>query len=287
VKLPSFDHTTGVLCGCLTLLIALIEVDDGDYGGFLVEGSSHIIQCLKISPWSGEVSPTANGNDKAVVDLIGSIFDGFISSPLASGLPPICCDKVSRHLAFNVIRSAVAQACSGGIGYRILSQNINGIIANVSPTLRHRWGQNAPVDERSHSSRNANSVRYSGLKNQGCTCYMNSVLQQLFMMPALCKNLCSAKVPTIIRSSGGRKGSALVGKSILVHWENGNKYEAMVSCYNEVTGMHTINYCPIKVITPALGHHHQQQPMQGIDISNLPLDLPEEYTLTTGRPGKE
>jgi hypothetical protein len=27
--------------------------------------------------------------------------------------------------------------------------------------------------------------------------------------------------------------------------------------------------------------------MQAIDVSNLPLDLPEEYTLTAGRPGKE
>ena len=292
------DHSTGVLCGCLKLLIALIEVDHGDYGGFLVEGSSHIIKCLNIIPWSGEVSSTAggqwelesmSGKDKAVVDLIGSIFDGFISSPLASGSPPICCDKVSRQLAFDVI-SAAAQACSGGTGYRILSQKINGIIANVSPTLRHRWGQNATVDDRCSSSRNANSVRYSGLKNQGCTCYMNSVLQQLFMMPALRKSLCSAKIPTIVRSSGGgsvAKGSALVGKKILVHWENGNKYDATVSCYNEVTGMHTINYCPIKIITSALGHHHQQQPMHAIDVSNLPLDLPEEYTLTAGRPGKE
>jgi ubiquitin carboxyl-terminal hydrolase 9/24 len=226
-------------------------------------------------------------NDKAVVDLMGSIFDGFISSARSSGLPPICCDKVSRQLAFNVI-SAAAQACGAGTGYCILSQKINGIIANVAPSLRHRWGQNASVDDRASTSRNTNSVRYSGLKNQGCTCYMNSVLQQLFMMPALRKNLCSAEIPTIIRSSGGgaiAKGDALVGKKIAVQWENGNKYDAVVARYEIATGMHTINYYPIQLASGVDNNHQHQQ--FGFDISAQPRDLPEEYTLTEGRPGKE
>jgi ubiquitin carboxyl-terminal hydrolase 9/24 len=290
------DHTTGVLCGCLKLLITLIEVQDDDGGGFLVEGSRHVMQSLNIRPWSDEFSAKNCGqwepdsmsdNDKAVVDLMGSIFDGFISSALSSGLPPICCDKVSRQLAFNVI-SAAAQACGAGTGYCILSQKINGIIANVAPSLRHRWGQNASVDDRASTSRNTNSVRYSGLKNQGCTCYMNSVLQQLFMMPALRKNLCSAEVPTIIRSSGGgaiAKGDALVGKKISVQWENGNKYDAVVASYEKATGMHTINYCPIQLASGVDNNHQHQQ--FGFDISAQPRDLPEEYTLTEGRPGKE
>ena len=290
------DHTTGVLCGCLKLLITLIEVHDDDNGGFLVEGSRHVMQSLNIRPWSDEFSAKNCGqwepdsmsdNDKAVVDLMGSIFDGFISSARSSGLPPICCDKVSRQLAFNVI-SAAAQACGAGTGYCILSQKINGIIANVAPSLRHRWGQNASVDDRASTSRNSNSVRYSGLKNQGCTCYMNSVLQQLFMMPALRKNLCSAEIPTIIRSSGGgaiAKGDALVGKKISVQWENGNKYDAVVASYEIATGMHTINYCPIQLASGVDNNHQHQQ--FGFDISSLPRDLPEEYTLTEGRPGKE
>ena len=47
-----------------------------------------------------------------------------------------------------------------------------------------------------------------------------------FMIPAFRKSLCSAKIPIIVRISGGAsvaKGSALVGKKILVHWENRNK----------------------------------------------------------------
>lgn len=285
------DHTTGVLCGCLKLLIALIELR----GDFLVEGSTHIMQSLNISPWSGEEFgpngqlPSLKANDKAMVDLMGSIFDGFISSANSSGLPPICCDVESRRLAFHVI-SAAAQVCSEGAGYSVLADKINGIIGTVAPALRHRWGQNASADDgHSMSSRNSanTSVKYSGLKNQGCTCYMNSVLQQLFMMPALRKNLCSAELPTSVRSSGGgamTKGDALVGKKISVHWENGNKYDAMVDKYEERTGMHTISYCPIQLATPG---HQQQQQAQPPDISSLPRDLPEEFVLSEGRPGKE
>ena len=105
----NIDHCTGVLCGCLKLLVALIEIDNDDNvgsSGFLVEGSRHILHSLNISPWSSSGEFHSNNNsqwngslnaiDKAVIDLMGSIFDGFISSARSSGLPPICCDKESR-----------------------------------------------------------------------------------------------------------------------------------------------------------------------------------------------
>jgi ubiquitin carboxyl-terminal hydrolase 9/24 len=49
--------------------------------------------------------------------------------------------------------------------------------------------------------------------------------------------------------------------------------------------MHTINYCPIQLASGVDNNHQHQQ--FGFDISSLPRDLPEEYTLTEGRPGKE
>jgi ubiquitin carboxyl-terminal hydrolase 9/24 len=129
---------------------------------------------------------------------------------------------------------------------------------------------------------------------------MNSVLQQLFMMPGLRKNLCSATLPSSLRSFGSgviAKGSNLIGKKISVHWESGVSYDAFVEGFNESTGMHIIRYCPptISGMGPAaiaaggMGHHqsHHQQQIRPEDISFLPDEMPEEFFLSEGRPGKE
>jgi ubiquitin carboxyl-terminal hydrolase 9/24 len=270
-------NSTGVLCGCLKLLISLIEAGGNN---FLIEGSPHMLNTIKVSPWSDEGAEMAE--DKPLIDLMGAIFDGFVSSSKSSGAPPVCCDADSRRLAFNAVASA-AKACGGGMGYTILATKINAIIANVAPSLRYKWGQKPTMDS---SCNSRNTANYSGLKNQGCTCYMNSFLQQLFMMPDLRENLCSAELPASLRSTGGgalAKGDALIGKKISLHWDSGQNFEAIVEAYNADTNMHTISYLPI-MPTQQVGQHHQvPQP----DFNSLPRELPDEFILSEGRPGKE
>lgn len=47
-------------------------------------------------------------------------------------------------------------------------------VGRVLPSLRHRWGYECSFD-----AKRPNSGGFVGLKNQGCTCYMNSLLQQV------------------------------------------------------------------------------------------------------------
>ena len=274
------DYSTGVLCGCLNLLLSLVDLMGG---GYVKRGSRHLLEKLKNDPWC--VQPQTNPETMALINLMGTVFDCFVASSQLPGSSPICSDKKSRQLAFRVILAA-AHACNNGEGYHILVRKINGIMLRVAPSLRHVWSHPIASDDANSTQRNSNTSKYSGLKNQGCTCYMNSFLQQLFMMPTLRKSLCSAEIPSSLRSSGGgvsSEGHALVGKKISLHWDCGNNYDAVVDEFDEETGMHTISYLPIQPAVP-IQLSASELPT---DLSQLPEELQEQFILSEGRPNRE
>jgi ubiquitin carboxyl-terminal hydrolase 9/24 len=294
--LPDYS-STAVLCGCLKILRALVENGGGNT---LRLGTEALLTELGITRWSEMVGTSSKGvlalmssqfrsqtrsEDIVLIDLMGVIFDGFLS-PGGSSSVAICCDKESRGRGFDVV-GAAARFCKGGEGYTALVSRVEGLMTSAAPHLRHRWGL-VGANAESHSSRNARGPsKYSGLRNQGCTCYMNSFLQQLFMMPELRDSMCAAPLPTSLRSSGGgvpSKGHDLVGKNISLQWENGVSYDAVVEAFDERIGMHTLRYCTIQVATVGGAGHNQVQPE---DIAKLPPSLPDEFVLSDGRPGKE
>jgi ubiquitin carboxyl-terminal hydrolase 9/24 len=290
------DPSTGVLCGCLAMLRAIIDTTKG---ASLGDGTTLLLGQLELSRWSDSVSPPSKGmfatvshpgskinaDDVALIDLMGVVFDGFLS-PGGSSAEAICCDKVSRQRAFDVI-SATARTCHGPEGYFALVSRINTLMTAAAPFLKHRWGQGASGGIENQPRMGRNISKYSGLRNQGCTCYMNSFLQQVFMMPELRKNMCLAPLPSSLRSSGGvvsAKGEDLVGKKVSMQWDNGISYDAMVESFDKNSGMHTIRYCTVSVATVAGANHQQVLPQ---DLARLPSSLPDEFLLSEGRPGKE
>jgi hypothetical protein len=277
------DCSTGVLCGCLALLRALIEKAGG---AIFSQGTSLLVKEFQSATWSASTTykGTPSADDLILIDLMGVIFDAFLSPGGATSVVAICCDKESRQRGFEVVGSS-ARVCKDGCGYMALVQRVNGLIATASPFLKHRWGLSAGGNEGVRNGRNTS--KYSGLRNQGCTCYMNSVLQQLFMMPELRNSMCAAPLPSSIRVSGGvihSKGAELLGTKVAMQWENGISYDAMVESYDNETGMHTIRYSPILVATVATSNQLQIQPDE---IDRLPSILPDEFFLSEGRPGKE
>jgi len=293
----TIDFSTGVLCGCLRLLRALIEHGSCEV---LRPGTNALLHDLGVSRWSesakasntsalsivsSSFTASSQGSDGILIDLIGAIFDGFLT-PGGPAAVAICCDRDSRRLGFDVVGAATKQ-CRGADGYMALVNRISGLITAATPNLRGRWDQFGGGSGEPNA-RTKMASKYSGLRNQGCTCYMNSVLQQLFMMPELRDSMCSAPIPTALRSTGGiaSKGSELVGKTISLQWENGVSYDAIVEAFNESTGTHTIRYLPIQVAAVS-GMGQQSQQIDPDEINRLPPQLPDEFILAEGRTGKE
>ena len=92
-----------------------------------------------------------------------------------------------------------------------------------------------------------------GLKNQGCTCYMNSLLQQLFLCKSFRDKILSAKIPERYRMSiWHRHGESLVGCTIAIHHDNnvnnsntGNKkqqFVARVVAFDNATQKHELEF---------------------------------------------
>ncbi len=269
-------NTTNVLCGCLQLLRTLIEIS----GGILGNGVSLLLETFHSAPWSKTSSTNMSPKTTILVDLMGVIFDCFLSEGNHRS-SAVCSEVRSRKLAFDVLNSA-SKACDSGEGYLALSLRLKGLIKKAAPSLRHRWGQGSIGLEDPVSGSALNGAKYSGLKNQGCTCYMNSVLQQLFMMPELRMSLSNATLPATLRSTftaSKAKGTDIIGKNISVQWENGTHYEANVLSYNDLTGMHTIRYKPARV-TP---DHNTNEVVAAAGTK----EFPEEFILSEGRPGKE
>lgn len=143
------DFSTGVLCGCLTLLRAIIETGGSSA---LKAGTNILLDDLKIVRWSEQAGSPASGvlqrvsssflsrprpDDATLIDLMGAIFDGFLSPGGSSSVVAICCDKDSRSLGFDAVARA-ARSCQGHDGYISLIHRINGIVKSAEPHLRHR-----------------------------------------------------------------------------------------------------------------------------------------------------
>jgi ubiquitin carboxyl-terminal hydrolase 9/24 len=210
-----FKH---VLTGQLEILRLILEVHD-DKEAALARDIMDVVyeDCLFTLP-SSNFSPTSGGRKKT---------------------RPICTTVDTRRTAFKLLAMTIIKDT------RVLKELevrlSTGLFEKCGEALKHRWGQDSHVEPRG-------SGEHVGLKNQGCSCYMNSFLQQLFMNPHMRRGLLAAEVPPRPNSSVPTKHEVelspekLVGCRVAIEYLGGRVYEAKVIAYEDATGRHTIRY---------------------------------------------
>ena len=108
-----------------------------------------------------------------------------LPTPQKQGIdaPPKCKTKESRRAAFNLL-SILSRAEKNNQEILKLVES-NHLVPSVKNT---KWNYSPSSDQLSQ-------VGYVGLKNLGCICYMNSLLQQLFMMPKFRRGILALDEP--------------------------------------------------------------------------------------------
>ena len=98
-----------------------------------------------------------------------------------SSAPPKCKTNASRRVALNLSKAFALKAPNQ---YKLLTEQLQ--THHVMGESRWQWS----YLPKSHKKADCG---YSGLKNQGATCYMNSLMQNLYMHPEYRKDVFSVK----------------------------------------------------------------------------------------------
>ncbi|CAH1774066.1 unnamed protein product [Owenia fusiformis] len=88
---------------------------------------------------------------------------------------PKCSDEQSKKAAYQLLIE-LADQCSSNLD--VICHLLLDMHHQFEPETAHNWEYEPPVDGRPDRG-------FVGLKNAGATCYMNSVLQQLYMQPGI------------------------------------------------------------------------------------------------------
>ena len=166
---------------------------------------------------------------------------------------PLCHTPTLRRTAFDVLQAW--QAGSEGDCRDQMSERIADLLKQAN-LLKHSGKSDdwylvaAPYDSNKHES---DEVVFAGLKNQGCTCYANSTLQQLFMCKRLRRAILEAPMLEHHRATTWHLSDAeLVGRTLMIDTRNQMVCYKVVD-YNEAKRQHTL-YGPVNEHGKDLGN---------------------------------
>ncbi|TMW63070.1 hypothetical protein Poli38472_005688 [Pythium oligandrum] len=150
---------------------------------------------------------------------------------------PLCVSTETRRPAFKLLATAISSHAE--ILHRLYDRLSELFHRNEG--LQQKWGQEVNGEMRGNGE-------YVGLKNMGCSCYINSFLQQIFMQPTFRQGILAAQLPSRPSAPEPTKADVqqepqrLVGFRIAMECVGGRVYEATVVGYDATSGRHQFRY---------------------------------------------
>lgn len=236
--LAQVDHAA-LLCKALAQTV-LLKLRAGFSSKFLACNERSVEVLIAFLEFLRDaLAHNVEARDELARDVIDVVYDEclFTLPSVDRQRGPLCVSLETRRPAFKLLATAISSNAS-------IVQDLHARLSRLftrSDTLQFKWGQESNVETRGIGE-------HVGLKNQGCSCYMNSFLQQLFMQPTLRQGLLAAKVPPRpqpkepTKAEVERHPERLVGFRVAVECAGGRVYEANVVAFDDLSGRHTLRY---------------------------------------------
>ncbi|MAD56216.1 MAG: hypothetical protein CL974_01575 [Euryarchaeota archaeon] len=173
---------------------------------------------------------SATNLGKQLVDVILRRF--LLAIPVRTSDPgPVCRSTKAREAGFDLLYEVAAKSENNLL--RIL-QAIEGLKQN-SFSGDYKYHHHMSEKKRS-------DIQFTGLKNQGCTCYLNSTVQQLFMIEEFRESVLRVKIPCSDRTTLSHlDDDMIVGKDLEFEWQNNIWKVARITSKHDY-GEHDVAY---------------------------------------------
>lgn len=152
---------------------------------------------------------------------------------------PICDNQMTKQAAFKVLLAMVSVRKSS---VTVIISHIDQLCKQAASHMMFNWEVMLSQDVKRQD------IEFLGLKNQGCTCYSNSFLQQLFMNESFRNAIMMTPLLEHHRTTLWHKSNEdLVGCKVLFEFRNNTWHVGEIMAFDPITKKHSVQYLEIRL----------------------------------------
>lgn len=197
-------------------------------------------------------------------NLVSILLDDFLfTMPTAEDNEKraICDTVYSRQAAYKVIATFLK---SSPAGFEQVLTELSKLTSLASHKISSSWGMQFSYDVKK------SDLTFLGLKNQGCTCYMNSLLQQFFMNTTFRDSILKTQLKESQRTTvWHRTNEDLVGLALLFEFGNGVWRPGKVLEYDSYREAHKIQYVNLDGVADEIAFFDIRQGRHGKETGRV------------------